>query len=228
MWGFHFPNRRKATALFFGAITMVITLGPTAAIDNTRDAIAFVGVSPPEWFTASHLSGYVPWIGFPLILALLAWGFWPHRKDARPDQAGDALDRPLSMQDFELVAVRNDAELAVEGYKLVVKNFGDGMVRWRLELSKMSIDDLLILQSENWEGWHYVNRTQSSHVGQTRKDGPVRLEPHARTVAVEIQIEYDTVPPTGLRKSYVKVGFDVLPPGGADFRQSVLEQRELP
>lgn len=231
----HFPRARRAMRFALAVALMIPTLSPQDAIENVQKCVEFFGFGVPPWFTAATLGEPVRYIFGVAATALTIWGFWPGKKKLDTSQ----LPRAIA---YEPAGV-SLANGRIAAFKAGVVNNASTLVSVRLISAEMKVNDIVLgrvisrqpalLGHKQTAFWEIPASGEIPAVANPKTYIPASVEgtlgepnltPEAATGFATVEIEYDDVPPQGIRRSRISYSF---PTNCGGYSTTVLSQEEF-
>jgi hypothetical protein len=130
--------------------------------------------------------------------------------------AAKPLKRLIAYGSFALDAQWKNNAAWLHGFRVRVNNVSDDTITANVQSLAVKIDDNIAIQLDKPGTPIIIPQTQGTdfQAHLTEEDKPIL--PDAKSISVEIEVDYNTIPETGVRRSYKKLSFPVNWANGTD------------
>src|ERR1700736_2174929 len=144
------------------------------------------------------------------IAAVEATRFITHeQKESHPNaetSSAHPLKRLIVYRAFDPIVPWAGTESKFHGYNITVQNIGDDTITARLMSLNADIDGIKVLAITDPGVPVIIQQTAATRFQAWRNDQDFSIQPlEAKAIIVEFEIDYDTIPESGIRRSYRKI-----------------------
>jgi hypothetical protein len=142
------------------------------------------------------------------VLAFVGFGIWfwiaPNSLSIAPP-----LKRLIAYNDLSLNAPWDGKSVAFHSFDLRVANVSGDTITARITSLKIDVDGTDVLVGSYPAQPIIVPQTQSANFQMFRNNGDFPISIDAQNITIEFEVDYDTIPESGIRRSYRKLLFPV-------------------
>jgi len=137
-----------------------------------------------------------------LFVVCMAW-FWVVPEKSFPP--ANPLKRLIVYRGFDLIVPWSGTEPKFHGYNILVFNVSNDTITARQMFLNVDIDDVTVLAIPESGAQVIIQQTSGKLFGvKTNAPEDVPISMDAKAITVKFEIDYDTIPESGIRKSYRK------------------------
>jgi hypothetical protein len=123
------------------------------------------------------------------------------------DDIPKPLKRMIAYSSLDLIIPWDGKVPLFHGYNIRVNNVSDDTITSRIMFVRANVDDEMVMSVTESAAPVIIPQTQGITF-QTQRDGgdaPISID--AKAITVEFEVDYNTIPETGIRRSYRKITY---------------------
>jgi hypothetical protein len=149
------------------------------------------------------MSAVLVFVGIGFIVAGVGWYF---RSAAAPSLIPPPLKRMIAYGRLDLATQFSGSTLTLSGYNIGINNVGGDTITSQSMFVRGYFDDTLVMWDDNPNKPQILPQTMG-YIISLKRETPINVPPDTKDIIVEFEIDYDTIPETGVRKSYRKIAY---------------------